>query len=148
MVPGIVEVTYYRDEEPPLITAYPDVLSLVQHLAPTWVKRQHTNFAQLVCALIERGSLVLSELARTVPFSTQKLHGRLKRIDRFLDNPRLDETILFLRWLRLAYRFGDDLPPASDGRPILPLLLDTVYFEPFALLVFTVPCGSRGLPVA
>ncbi len=131
-----------------MIVAYPDVLSLVQHLAPTWRKPQHTNFAQLVCALLERGSLVLSELARVMPASTQKLHGRLKRIDRFLDNPRLDEPVLFLRWLTLAYRLGDDLPPASDGRPILPLLLDTVYFEPFALLVITVPCGSRGLPVA
>ncbi|MDO8690251.1 MAG: hypothetical protein Q7R39_09635 [Dehalococcoidia bacterium] len=131
-----------------MIAAYSEVVSFVQFLAPTWRKPQHTNFAQLVCALLERGSLVISDLARAMPLYTQTLHGRLKRIDRFLDNPRLDESLLFLQLLRLAYRFGDDLPPASDGRPILPLLLDTVYFEPFALLVFTVPCGSRGLPVA
>jgi len=131
-----------------MIAAYPEILAFVQHLTPTWRKRQHVNFAQLVCALIEKGSLVLSELARAMPQSTQKLHGRLKRIDRFLDNPRLDEPALYLRWLRLSYRFGDELPPASNGQQLLPLLLDTVYFEPFALLVVTVPCGSRGLPVA
>jgi hypothetical protein len=131
-----------------LVTAYRDVLTFVQHLGPTWRKRQHVNFAQVVCALIERGNLSLSDLARALPIATQNLHGRLKRLERFLDNPRLDEASLFLRWLKLTDRFCEDLPPFSDGRQILPLLLDTVYFEPLALLVFTVPCGSRGLPVA
>ncbi len=128
--------------------AYPNTLAFVQHLAPTWGKWQHTNFARLVDALLDRGNLAITDLVRAMPRPTQKLHGRHKRVDRFLDNPRLDEAALYLNWLRLAYRFGDDLPPASDGRQILPLLLDTVYFEPFALLVVTVPCGSRGLPVA
>ena len=126
--------------------AYQDILAFVQHLAPTWGKWQHTNFARLIDAFLLRGNLALSDLARELPQPAQKLHGRLKRIDRFLDNSRLDEAALFVRWLKLAYRFGDDLPPANDCRPILPLLLDTVYFEPFALLVVTVPCGSRGLP--
>ncbi|HLE04702.1 MAG TPA: hypothetical protein VI729_08875 [Anaerolineales bacterium] len=127
---------------------YPDIRAFVQHLAPTWGKHQHENFAQLVRALLQRASLNLSNLARAMPRSSQPLHGRVKRLDRFLDNPRIDEAALFVRWLDLSYRFGEDLPPASDGRPILPLLLDTVYFEPFAMLVTTVPCGSRGLPIA
>lgn len=127
-------------------TAYPSILAFVQHLTPTWGKWQHTNFAHLVDALIERGNLAITDLVRAMPRPTQTLHGRHKRLGRFLKNPRLDEPVLFLNWLRLAYRFSDDLSRASDGRPMLPLLLDTVYFEPFALLVVTVPCGSRGLP--
>lgn len=127
---------------------YADIRSFVQHLAPTWGKHQHETFAQLVRALIERGGFNLSNLARSMPRAAQPLHGRLKRLDRFLDNPRLDEAALFVRWLKLSYRFGDDVPRSNDERPILPLLLDTVYFEPFAMLVTTVPCGSRGLPIA
>jgi hypothetical protein len=69
-------------------------------------------------------------------------------LGRFLDNPHLDEAALFVRWLKLTDHFGATLPQAPGERPLVPLLLDTVYFEPFAMLVCTVPCGSRGLPVA
>lgn len=146
--------------------AYADILAFVQHLAPSWRKTQHTNLALLIQALLARPSLYLSELARGLPSPEQPLHGRLKRLGRFLDNPRLDEGALAWRFLKLAYRFGDDLPdlpqraaspvPRSDGqsasqpeaqRPIVPLLLDTTYFEPFAMLVVSVPCGSRALPI-
>jgi DDE family transposase len=127
---------------------YAQVLAFVQQIAPTWCKPQHVNFAQLVGALIERENLALSDLARALPQSTQALHGRLKRLGRFLDNPHLDEVALFIRWLKLSYRFGADLPVVAPARPVVPLLLDTVYFNPFALLVCTVPCGSRGLPIA
>jgi hypothetical protein len=53
-----------------------------------------------------------------------------------------------VRWLKLAARFGDDLPPGPDGRPTIPLLFDTVNFPPYAMLVCTVPCGSCGRPIA
>jgi hypothetical protein len=131
-----------------LIVPYAAILAFVQHSAPTWRKTQHVNFARLVAALLERENLALSDLVRALPEPTQPLHGRLKRVGRFLDNPQLDETALFVRWLKLTYRFGADLPQAPDERPLVPLLLDTVYFPPFAMLVCTVPCGSRGLPVA
>ncbi len=127
---------------------YAAIRPFVQHLLPTWRKTQHENFAQLIAALLKRGTLNKSDLARTMPASGQPLHGRLKRLERFLHNPRLDEAALFVRWLRLAYRLGDDPPREETDRPLVPLLLDTVYFEPFALLVATIPCGSRGLPVA
>jgi hypothetical protein len=74
----------------------------------------------------------------------QSLHGRLKRLNRFLDNPRLDEPEIFLRWYRLAVRFSADVPHAPD---LLPILLDTTYFEPFAALIASIPCGGRGLPI-
>ena len=131
-----------------MIVPYAAILAFVQHSAPTWRKTQHVNFARLVAALLERENLALSDLVRALPEPTQPLHGRLKRVGRFLDNPQLDETALFVRWLKLTYRFGADLPQAPNERPLVPLLLDTVYFPPFAMLVCTVPCGSRGLPVA
>jgi len=126
---------------------YPEIFAFVQHLAPTWRKTQQANLAQVIHALCERENLALSDLARAFPRPTQRLRGRLKRLDRFLDNPRLDEAALFFRWLKLSYRFGEDLPTPRGSKPLVPLLLDTVYFEPFAMLVCTVPCGSRGLPV-
>ena len=36
----------------------------------------------------------------------QPLHGRLKRLLRFLANPRLDEVALSRRWLKLGHRFA------------------------------------------
>lgn len=132
--------------------SYTELLSFVQHLAPTWRKTQHVNFSLLIAGLLERPRLCLSEIARAYPSPTQPLHGRLKRLTRFLDNPRLDEAALSIRWLKLCYRFGNDPPnqdyPSKTARPILPILLDTTYFEPFAVLIASVPCGSRALPVA
>ena len=126
---------------------YLEILGFVQQMAPTWCKPQHVNFALLIDALLERENLALADLARALPKPTQPLRGRLKRLGRFLDNPHLDELVLFVRWLKLTYHLGADVPQTAPERPIVPLLFDTVYFNPFALLVCTVPCGSRGLPV-
>ena len=68
---------------------YAEVLAFVQHTAPTWCKTQQVNFAQLIGALLERENLALSDLAHAWPAPQQPLHGRLKRLVRFLDNPRL-----------------------------------------------------------
>ena len=133
--------------------AYHDVLTFVQHLAPTWRKTQHVVLARMIMALLERPCLCPTEIAREMPSDRQRnperpLHGRQKRVDRFLSNRRLDEAILFSRWLTLSLRLGGDLPQAPDTPPLLPLLLDTTYFEPFAALFVSVPCGGRGLPIA
>jgi hypothetical protein len=128
--------------------AYPEILSFVQHLAPTWRVTQQRNLAQLVGALLERPSLCLCELARAYPRADRPLHGRLKRLQRFLDNPRLDELALALRWLILSYRFGTDPPDQPTAHPLLPILVDTTYFEPFAALIAAVACGGRALPIA
>jgi hypothetical protein len=129
------------------VSPYAELSTFVQHLAPTWRKTQHANFARLIDALVARPELCLSELARAWPCPEQPLHGRLKRLSRFLDNPRLDELALSARWLRLSYRFASEPPADSPERPVLPLLLDTTYFEPFAALIASVPCGSRALPI-
>jgi hypothetical protein len=129
---------------------YDDILTFVQNLAPTWVKPQQVMLSQVICAMAERPSLCLSELARALPDGPhaqvgQSLHGRLKRLSRFLDNPRLDEPEIFLRWYRLALRFGSEI---AEAPCLLPILLDTTYFEPFAALIASVPCGGRALPLA
>src|SRR5207248_2607480 len=87
-----------RPEVPPMLP-YAQILAFVQQLAPTWRKPQHVNFAHLIGALVERENLALSDLARALPPLTQPLHGRVKRLGRFLDNPHLDELAVFVRWL-------------------------------------------------
>jgi len=129
---------------------YADALTFVQNLAPTWVKPQQSMLAQLLCAMAERPSLCPTELARALPDGPhaepeQSLHGRLKRLNRFLDNPRLDEPTIFYRWYRLGVHFSSDVPAAQE---ILPVLLDTTYFQPFAALIASIPCGGRALPIA
>src|SRR5512135_793428 len=106
---------------------FADALSFVQNLAPTWVKPQQVMLAQLVCALAERPSLCPTELARGLPdgpgaCGPQTLHGRHKRLDRFLSNPRLDEPAVFLRCYRLGVRYAAEVP---DAPLLLPILLDT-----------------------
>jgi hypothetical protein len=128
--------------------AYAELLTYIQNLAPTWRKTQHRGFAYLLGALLERPTLCETELARAWPEAGQPLHGRLKRLTRLLGNPRLDELALAQRWLKLSYHFSADAPTLADGRPLLPVLVDTTYFEPFACLLASVPCGSRGLPIA
>ncbi len=133
--------------------AYHDALTFVQDLAPTWRKTQQEVLALLVMALLRRPRLCISEMARALwsidprqrPYS---MHARLKRIDRFLSNSQLDEAAIFSRWLTLSLRLGEELPHADGGRVLLPLMLDTTYFEPFAALLLSVPCGSRALPIA
>ena len=127
---------------------YAEILCFVQHLAPTWRRPQQVSLAQLVAALFERPGLCLTNLARALPGADQPLHGRLKRLTRWLDNPRLDELALAVRFLKLSSRFGADVPDQPATRPLLPLLVDTTYFEPFAALIASVPCGGRALPVA
>ena len=140
-------------EELPMSLEFCDALSFVQSLTPTWRKTQQVILAELMCAVQERPTLCLSDIARALPpgpgaSEEQSLHGRLKRVERFLSNPRLDEAALFVRWFHLTLCFGTDPGTGAGEAPILPLLLDTTYFEPFAALIVSVPCGSRGLPVA
>lgn len=134
-----------------MMQAYSEIVTFVQQLAPTWRKRQQEMLAQVMSALVERPSLCKSELARGLPdgrhgHAPQSLHGRLKRLERFTGNPRLDEVALFRRCSLLSCRFGETV--YWGEQPLLPILLDTTYFEPFAALVASVPCGARGLPIA
>jgi hypothetical protein len=129
---------------------YTRLLCFCNQVVPTWRKSQRVNLALLAQAIAKRHSLVLTELARAYPIPTQRKtvkpkHGllhRLKRLWRFLDNPRPDHSALMLRLVRLS---------CSDCRSpglLLPVLVDLTYFEPFAVLSANVPRGGRALPVA
>lgn len=129
---------------------YPQLLPFIKELAPTWRKTQLSNLVLLSSALFQRRSLVLTELARSYPIpATRKVarpkHGllhRVKRLWRFLANPRLDDSALMLRLTRLSYSVC-----RSPGL-LLPILLDLTYFEPFAVLSANIPRGGRALPIA
>lgn len=133
------------------MTAYSEMVRFVQQVAPTWRKPQQEMLAQVMSALVERPSLCETEIARGLPDGAhsqapQSLHGRLKRLERFLANPRLDEVAIFQRWSLLSCHFGETVMMGEHA--LLPVLLDTTYFASFAALVASVPCGGRGLPIA
>jgi hypothetical protein len=102
---------------------YPRILIAINSALPTLAATQATNLALLVSALLARRTCCLSALARAFPTPAQRrvaqpkhdLLHRLKRLWRFLDNPRLDplaiQTAMIphtlaslgrVRWLGLA----------------------------------------------
>lgn len=86
------------------MTWYPRIQTAIKttlaFLAPT----QATNLALLVSALLTRRTLCLSDLARAYPLPVQRrspapkhdLLHRLKRLWRFLNNPRVDPLAVHL----------------------------------------------------
>jgi hypothetical protein len=118
-----------------------EVVTFVRHLAPTWRKELHQTCAEVLAAFWDRSCLCLSDLARALPAPQHSLHGRLKRLGRWLANPHLDELARRrpkggrVRWVRLTYEWVVRLPEQPRERPLLPILLDTVYFHPFAVLL-------------
>ena len=129
---------------------YTLLLSFCNQLVPTWRKSQRVNLALLAQAIHRRRSLVLTDLARAYPLPNrrkvpQPKHGllhRLKRVWRFLANPRPDPSALMLRLTRLSCSV------CRTPGLLLPVLVDLTYFEPFAVLSANVPRGGRALPVA
>lgn len=129
---------------------YTLLLSFCNQLVPTWRKSQRVNLALLAQAIHKRRSLVLTDLARAYPLPNrrkvpQPKHGllhRLKRVWRFLTNPRPDPSELMLRLTRLSCSV------CRTPGLLLPVLVDLTYFEPFAVLSANVPRGGRALPVA
>ena len=113
-------------------SAYAELANYIQNLAPTWRKTQHEGIAHLLGALLERPTLCETDLARVWPEPDQPLHGRLKRLTRLLATPRRHELPLAFHWLKLSYQFSADAPMLADGRSLLPALVDTIDFEPFA----------------
>jgi len=120
---------------------YPDIVRFIKSLAPLLRKTQLVNLALLASAIILRRSLCLSELARA--YTTPEKHCyRLKRLWRFLDNLKVDFSLIRQRLTILSYSIE-----TSPGL-FLPLLMDTTYFEPYAVLSISIPRGGRALPVA
>lgn len=81
-----------------MLLCYESVLAAIQSTLPAGVPTQLVNLALLVSAFLLKRSCNLSELARAYPSAPTRrtpqpkhdLHYRLRRLDRFLANPRLD----------------------------------------------------------
>lgn len=114
-------------------------------MVPTWTLPQVRNLALLVSAIYARHSLVITELAREYPSEDGEgphdLRYRVKRVWRFINNPLLRTDRLMDSLYRLA------VPLCTVPGDLLPILLDTTFFEPFALLTASLVVGGRGLPV-
>lgn len=115
-------------------------LQFVTEMVPTWRRSQLKVLALCVRALVVRRCCTLSALARALPASTH-VRYRLKRLFRFMDNPRLK---LLDGWRQLAQQ-GAEL--RSEGW--LPMLLDETGIRDHAtLLSAAVPYRGRSLPIA
>ena len=132
------------------MSLYARIFPFCKQVAPTWRLTQLVNLALLCQALFERHSLVLTDLARAYPVPKRRKiakpkHGllhRVKRLWRFLHNPRPDQAGLMLRLTRLSCSV------CRTPGLLLPVLVDLTYFEPFAVLSANVPRGGRALPIA
>ncbi len=114
--------------------------SFVTALVPSWRKSQRRVLALSVQALVIRRCCTLSALARALPDTTH-VRYRLKRLARFMSNPRLQ---LLPGWDALARRAAQLHPEGW-----LPMLLDETGIRDHAtLLSAAVPYRGRALPVA
>jgi hypothetical protein len=81
-----------------MVLCYESVRAAIQTVLPHGVPTQLINLALLTRAFLLKRSCTLSELARAYPRASTRrtpqpkhdLHYRLRRLDRFLSNPRLD----------------------------------------------------------
>jgi hypothetical protein len=100
-------------------------------------------------AIFVRKSLVLSHVAQHFPTPAEPkvrkqrhvLWHKLKRLRRFLSNPRLRMEGLYQRLTYLALAVSD-----APGR-LVPILVDLTYMHPYAFLVASVNKGGRALPI-
>jgi hypothetical protein len=119
-------------------------------IACEWRKSQRQNLALTMHAILRRRSLTLSHLAQHFPAPAQtkvaapkhSLWHRLKRLRRFLSNPRLQLEKVFERLTHLAMVVSDE-PGLVQS-----LLVDLTYMEPYAFLVVSTPKEGRALPIA
>jgi hypothetical protein len=85
-----------------MVLCYESVLAAIQVGLPAGVPTQLVNLALLVSAFLLKRSCSLSELARAYPTPTARrtlhpkhdLHYRLRRLDRWLSNPRVEPVPL------------------------------------------------------
>jgi len=125
------------------------VCEFCNEIAAEWHKRQRVNLALTMNAILVRRSLTLSHLAQHFPVPAQPRvrspkHGlwhRLKRLRRFLCNPRLKLEQVYQRLTHLALVVTD-----APGM-LVPVLLDLTYLQPYAFVVASVSRGGRALPI-
>jgi hypothetical protein len=127
------------------------IVAFCNEIAAEWHKYQRLNLALTMYAIFVRRSLVLSHLAQHFPTPQpcqrqavrHVLWHKLKRLRRFLRNPRLTSEMegVYQRLTYLALAVSD-----APGR-LVPILVDLTYLQPYAFLVASVNKGGRALPV-
>jgi hypothetical protein len=138
---------------------YPRIHAAIQQVLPALLPTQATNLALLVSALLAKRSSCLSELARAYPRPVPEqrrvrapkhdLLHRLKRLWRFLDNPRIDAQALQLALIPTTI--------SGLGHPrLLGLAIDWTFFDSvtpsgrrvrYQTLRIAVPRRGRALPL-
>jgi hypothetical protein len=132
-----------RKEKPVVHPYYAAFRTFVRQLALPWHHYQRANLLLVGGAFLQRRSLPVRRLARTLA-GPGKAHRALdKRLRRFLGNARLDETaqdaaLACLLRLLLA-RLG--------AVPFVPVMLDWLFVDHHALLGLQVPYRGRALPL-
>jgi hypothetical protein len=125
------------------------IQAFCNEMVAEWHKYQRINLMWSMYAILVRRSLILSHLAQHFPLPTQAqrhvprhvLWHKLKRLRRFLSNPRLEMEALHQRLSYLALAVSD-----APGR-LVPILVDLTYMHPYAFLVASVNKGGRALPI-
>jgi hypothetical protein len=137
--------------------SYERILRAIEAVAPSLIPSQRINLALLLHAILLKRTLCLSALARTYPTPTPRrvpqpkhdLLHRLKRLDRFLNNERVDAQA----W-QLA--FVPDLVTKLGCPRWLGLAIDWTMFEVvlpsgqrvyYQVLRVAVPRRGRALPL-
>lgn len=131
------------------MAVYSMIVAFCNELVPEWRKSQRGNLIWAMYAMFMRRSLTLSHLAQHFPHPAQprvrrvkhSLWHRLKRLRRFLSNPRLELEPVYQRLTYLALATTD-----APGT-LVPVLVDLTYLQPYAFLVASVSRGGRALPI-
>jgi len=114
------------------------ILRFVCDLVKDWDERRAACFARLVVGLMHAKRLGVAAIGRELPSQTTDKH-RIKAVDRFLGNKKVELSPLWVSLLGFAARPGQ----------LLPVLVDwTDLDEEHEVLVAAVCFGGRSLPVA
>jgi hypothetical protein len=136
---------------------YPRILIAIKSALPTLASTQATNLALVVSALLARRTCCLSALARAFPTPPARrvaspkhdLLHRLKRLWRFLDNPRLDP--LALQTAMIPHTLASLAPVRWLGLAIdwtmWDIILPTGVRMRYQVLRIAVPLHGRALPL-
>jgi Transposase DDE domain len=133
-----------RRKEKPMFHAHVSAFrTFVNRLRLPWNAYQQENLVRLGAAVIQRRSLPLRRLARTIAGPTKNHRAADKRLRRFLGNPALDQAALDAALAAhlsfLLARFG--------AVPFVLVMLDWTFLPGRAILWAQIPYRGRALPL-
>jgi hypothetical protein len=112
----------------------------LKQLAPPWTKPQRGNFLLLAQTFLQRRSLPIRRLARTLTGPTCSCRKLDRRLRRFLGSDHLDQPATLKAYLAfLLPRFG----PVA----LVPVVLDWTFVEGYAILWAQLPYRGRSFPL-